>query len=116
MLSQANLIHVTTREAWERSVPTGRYYPDGFETEAFIHCSHRDQLDGVLSAHFSAHDHVLLLVLDVAKIGADTRYERSGDEQDYPHIYGPIEAAAVVQRIAVQRVDGIHDPDVLVVG
>ena len=109
MLSQANLIHVTTREAWERSEPGGRYYPDGFEAEGFIHCCNREQLDGVLKAHFSAHDHVLMLVLNIDKIEADIRFERSGDGQDYPHIYGAIETAAVVQTVRIHRVDGSWD-------
>ena len=97
MLSQNALIHVTTRELWEAGAARGSYVPPGFESEGFIHCCTRSQLERVLADHFEAQDAVCLLVLDAAVIKAEVKYERAANGDDYPHIYGPIEPSAVIE-------------------
>jgi uncharacterized protein (DUF952 family) len=106
MLSQDALIHVTTEDAWEGAAQSGWYLPPGFEAEGFIHCCHRSQLERVLGEHFAGRDDVLLLVLEGSLIAADIRYERAGNGEDYPHIYGPIQPAAVTQSFSAARVNG----------
>ena len=106
MLSQDTLIHVTTEEAWQGAADSGSYFPPGFDAEGFIHCCHRSQLERVLDDHFAARDDVLLLVLERSLIAADVRYERASNGDDYPHIYGPIEPAAVTQSLSATRVNG----------
>jgi uncharacterized protein (DUF952 family) len=106
MLSQDALIHVTTREEWEGTGPSSRYFPSGFDREGFIHCCSRFQLERVLHDHFTTQDQVLLLVLERSLVLADIRYERAANGDEYPHIYGPIESKAVMQSLSVFRVDG----------
>ena len=106
MVIQDRIIHVAIPDAWERAQPTGRYSPDGYETEGFIHCCARVQLEGVLRDHFSGQECIVLLVLDTAKVSSPIRYERAANGEDYPHVYGPIEVTAVVDEIDVRFEDG----------
>lgn len=105
MLPQDALIHVALPDAWESQRASGRYRPAGFDREGFIHCCHPRQLERVLRDHFKTADEVLLLVLDRALIASEIKYERAAND-DYPHIYGPIEPIAVLQAIPTKRVDG----------
>jgi len=105
MLPHDALIHVALPEAWESQHQAGAYRPAGFDREGFIHCCHPQQLARVLRDHFKSVDAVLLLVLDPARLAAGVRYERAAND-DYPHIYGPIETAAVTQTVPVRRADG----------
>ena len=106
MLSQDALIHVTTEEAWLGATYSGCYYPPGFDTEGFIHCCMRSQLEKVLDDHFITLNNVLLLVIEPSLIAADIRYEQASNGEVYPHIYGPIEPTAVTQLFSATRVHG----------
>jgi uncharacterized protein (DUF952 family) len=106
MLSQDALIHVTSKTAWEGSIPSGRYFPPGFDAEGFIHCCHRSQLERVLRDHFATQGEVLLVELETSLISAGVRYERAANGDDYPHIYGPIEPGAVIQTMQASRLGG----------
>jgi uncharacterized protein (DUF952 family) len=106
MLPHDALLHVALPEAWESQRATGRYRPAGFEKEGFIHCCHPRQLERVLRDHFKDVDEVLLLVLDRALIASEIKYERAANDE-YPHIYGPIEPVAVLEVIPTMRVTGV---------
>jgi uncharacterized protein (DUF952 family) len=106
MVSQDSLIHVTTAAAWENTGESGRYFPPGYEAEGFIHCCHRSQLETVLGNHFSSQDEVLLLTLNPGLVTDEIRYETAANGDDYPHIYGSIPSAAVIESVLATRVDG----------
>ncbi len=47
---------------------------------------------------------LLLLVLDPARLGAEVRWEPApGFADPFPHIYGPIPAAAVLRAVPLDR-------------
>jgi len=76
--------------------------------EGFVHCSFTGQLAGTLEAHFVGAAEVTLLRLDqdaiAAELGGDAlKLEPSRDGQLFPHLYGDVPQAAIVERIAVQR-------------
>ena len=104
MLTHDSLIHATTREIWEVQVPSGSYMPPGFDNEGFIHCCHRGQLERVLRDYFGQAEAVTLLVIDVARVVPEIKYELSpATGEDYPHIYGPIDVATVIEAIDITR-------------
>ncbi len=86
------ILHITSAEAWRRQ----RHQGDGFrdpslEGEGFIHCSTLDQVLIPANERFAGRRDLVLLVVEVARIGHEVVYEdcyRSG--MRFPHIYGPI--------------------------
>ncbi|WP_028047400.1 DUF952 domain-containing protein [Cellulomonas sp. URHE0023] len=98
------ILHVTQRPDWEAAQVAGtyRWSTKGrtFEDVGFIHASSRAQLPAVASAVFADGDEelcVLLLETDtIIAAGTEVRYEDGGNGELYPHIYGPIDPAWVV--------------------
>jgi uncharacterized protein (DUF952 family) len=46
--------------------------------------------------HFSGQADLLLVAVDAARLGAALRYEASRGGALFPHLYGPLDLAAVV--------------------
>jgi uncharacterized protein (DUF952 family) len=91
------ILHITTAAAWTDALAKGRYDADSLATEGFIHCSVPAQLGWVLDRHFKERSGLIVLHIDVAKIPAEIRYENlEGGTQLFPHVYGSIPCAAVV--------------------
>ncbi len=94
--------HLVAASAGERAKAEGRYEPPTLATEGFIHCCAAAQLDAVAVFYADVGD---LVVLDLDETILPVRWEppahpdgrRPGpDEPYFPHVYGPIELAAVV--------------------
>lgn len=93
------ILHITTRAAWDAAVASGdRYRHASLDIEGFVHCSTDAQLAATLDRHFAAADRsqLVALVVDLARVDADVRWEPSPDGVDrFPHVYGPIPLDAV---------------------
>lgn len=100
-LSMAIIFHITTREAWAKA--KGAYRTDMFLIEGFIHCSTRGQVIQVANARFCGQTGLVLLLIDTDKVRAEIRYENlEGGQPMFPHIYGEINTAAVMQVAAFE--------------
>ena len=78
--------------------------------EGFIHCSFEDQLAGTLGRFYADVDEVLIMRIDPERLGSPLVIEDLiGTGQRFPHVYGPIPLAAVVEvttaRPAAMRAD-----------
>lgn len=71
--------------------------------EGFVHCSFTGQLAGTLEAHFADADEVTLLRLGRAALGDALKLEPSRGGETFPHLYGEVPEAAIVDRITVTR-------------
>jgi uncharacterized protein (DUF952 family) len=95
------LLHMAHAPAWEEAKQTGSYTGDTLNTEGFIHCSQPDQLLSVANRSttpFLGMRDLVLLAIDPTKLHAALRYEvPPGEQQAYPHLYGPLNVDAVVQ-------------------
>ena len=91
------IYHLTTLPEWEKAQDRGMYEPSSFVKEGFIHCSTEDQLDGVMQKHFQQHENLVKLVIDPSRVLQPLKYEANGTQQEYPHIYGPLNLEAVTQ-------------------
>ncbi len=86
----------------------GTYRCESLDLEGFIHCCDRHQLQGVVSRYYNAVDNVHLLMIDVDRLDAALIHENTvGGSELFPHIYGPINANAVLQIIPF----GLHSPE-----
>jgi uncharacterized protein (DUF952 family) len=95
--------HLVPRSDWEASDASAAYAPVGFEREGFVHCTDgADELAQTANRYFSdfAGD-LLVLILDRSRLSAPIRYEDA--REVYPHVYGPIERAAIVEVLVMPR-------------
>lgn len=92
------ILHITTRDEWEQAQTTGEYSVESLKNEGFIHCSTLQQVLGPANALYHGRHGLVLLLIDPDRVRARIVYEdcyQSG--QAFPHIYGPLNADAVMQ-------------------
>lgn len=104
----AHLYHLALRHAWEEAGEEGAPYrrstiDRSLDEEGFIHCSYRDQVQGVADRFYRGRTDVLLLTIDVSKVEAEIKTENL-----FPHIYGPLPVKAVVRVEPVAYGDDGH--------
>ncbi len=95
-------LHLTPVEAW-RSAPTDDpYAADSLASEGFIHLTHRaDDLVEVANAFYRTDPRPqVALIVDLERLESPWRYD--GDER-FPHVYGPLDRAAIVDVLPVER-------------
>jgi uncharacterized protein (DUF952 family) len=96
------IYHVATRANWERAQLDGEYTMSTIDRtlaeEGFIHASGPSQVNGVLNKHYrGVKDELLMLVIDPARVRSEIRYDDvPGADAPFPHIYGPLNADAVI--------------------
>ncbi len=94
-LEAAEIFHVASREAWEQTGPN--YRGDTLGSEGFIHCSTAQQVLPVANLLFQGRVDLVLLTIAPEQVQAEIRYENlEGGTELFPHIYGPLDRAAVV--------------------
>lgn len=92
------ILHITTYKDWVKAMAAGRYEPTSLDREGFIHCSTRSQLIGVANSVFHGEHGLVILCIDADQVQAEIRYEDCYETGiEFPHIYGPLSAEAVVQ-------------------
>lgn len=89
------ILHVCPRADWEAALSAGIYRAASLASEGFIHCSRRDQVLAVVNRFYAHVPDLLLLWIDPGRLQAEVRWE-AADGDVFPHVYGPIEVAAVV--------------------
>ena len=99
------LYHIIHSQDWLDAQPGGVYAPPSLQTEGFIHFSTAAQVADTANRYYQGQTDLLLLVVDPAREVDDglvkpvIRYEPGGTGELYPHIYGVLELAAVLQVI-----------------
>ncbi|MEU4498061.1 DUF952 domain-containing protein [Streptomyces sp. NPDC023998] len=96
------LFHVVPVDEWTADVDRP-YAPASLATEGFVHCS-PDEPAALAIADGLYRDvpDLLVLRIDEFGLGAEVRWEGSADIL-FPHVYGPIERAAVTGVLTVRR-------------
>jgi uncharacterized protein (DUF952 family) len=98
--------HLVPVDAWETADRGGPYAPASLHTEGFIHCTDgAAELAATFDRHYATDPRSFLaLTLDLDALDVPWRFDAPGSP--YPHVYGPIPWAAVVE---VRRID--RQPD-----
>ena len=94
----ARVFHLLHADAWAaQAAAGGPVATDQFERHGFVHCCFREQLVEIATWWFDPgpDDELVALELDPHRLTADLRLEASPSRW-YPHLYGPIDADAVV--------------------
>ena len=91
------IYHLTQKKNWEEAVNKGFYDAASLYSEGFIHCSNKDQVHATLDRYFKDQSEILVLTIEKSKLQAPLQYDFSTSvNQEFPHIYGPINMDAVV--------------------
>jgi uncharacterized protein (DUF952 family) len=105
------IYHLAPAARWHAWPADQPYLPAEYNADGFIHCTAGDALMIAVANRFyraTAGDFVLL-VINPAQLTALLKWEPSSDDlaERFPHIYGPIDRAAVQEVRTVRRaVDG----------
>jgi uncharacterized protein (DUF952 family) len=95
------ILHIVARAEY---VPGRVYRAASLDVEGFVHCSDFGTVHLPANRLFAGRTDLVLLVIDPARLDVPLRWEEgsppSPDGVWFPHVYGPIPAAAVV---------GVHD-------
>ncbi|HEX3610625.1 MAG TPA: DUF952 domain-containing protein [Sporichthyaceae bacterium] len=90
------LLHLTTREEWDKAQAAGIYEPPSLAEEGFVHLSAPNQVLATADRHFAGVRGLVMLTIAAERLSAPLRYETVTDRGEmFPHLYGPLNLDAV---------------------
>ena len=109
------IVHLTEAETWNQALQRGELIAASVHTEGFAHCSTVAQILGVANRFYRAQTGLVLLAIDETQLTAPLRWEApahpdgsasSPDADQFPHVYGAIDIAAVIDVVPIVASDG----------
>ena len=100
--ARVRIFHVTTPDQWRAAQEAGSFTGStrgvSLEQEGYIHCASAEQVDGIVGRYYAdLLGGLLVLEVDTDRLTSPWRTEQlAGADAPYPHVYGPIDLAAVV--------------------
>lgn len=92
------IYHLIDQASWESSKPTSEHRAESLASEGFIHCSRDvDQMLKVANRLYAGRTDLLALEVDTDRLTSPVKQEASRSGEIYPHIYGPLNTAAVIK-------------------
>jgi uncharacterized protein (DUF952 family) len=87
---------ICPRKAWLEAERAGRFEGAAIDlADGYIHFSTADQARETAAKHFAGQDDLLLVAVETAALGEALRWEVSRGGALFPHLYAPLELAAV---------------------
>ena len=93
-LRPGTLLHIAESDSWDTAERTGEYRAASLASEGFIHCSSPAQVVATAQRYYAGHCGLVLLEIDADSL--PLRWERSTNDELFPHVYGPIPIATIV--------------------
>ena len=94
-----HIFHITDQSTWQEAKLGTLYEGDTLSIDGFIHCCLFEQIEGVLINWFKGKRDLVILEIDPEILLSPIRYENlEGDLEAFPHVYGPINLDAVVNK------------------
>jgi uncharacterized protein (DUF952 family)/nucleoside 2-deoxyribosyltransferase len=96
------IFHLAERSTWALATTSGSYSSSTRDQSlaevGFIHCSFEEQLASTAARFYADADPNLfvVLVIDPSRLDARLVTEQAGNGELFPHIYGPLNADAVI--------------------
>jgi uncharacterized protein (DUF952 family) len=97
--------------AWREAERQGVYRGSADDArDGFIHFSTADQVPETLRKHYVGQRALFLVEVDCDALGSELRWERSRNDELFPHLYGELDLGAVLSVMNLNmRSDGGHD-------
>ena len=104
------LYKVCTETAYAEAAAQGCFQGSADDIrDGFIHLSAAHQLEGTLRKHFAGRSGLILLAVDPVRLGNALKWEVSRDGALFPHLYAPLDLAAVLSVTPLPLADdGTH--------
>jgi uncharacterized protein (DUF952 family) len=106
------IFHIATLADWEAAQLSGTYttstYGVSLAEEGFLHASRAEQWEGVLARFYGdVTEPLVLLTIDPALLDVPVVEESPapGVAETFPHVYGALDPAAVVEIRSIDRQD-----------
>lgn len=90
------IYHIISETAWNNQLNVDSLSVPSLQTEGFIHCCTESQVKGVLSRYFKGEADLLILEIDERKLETELRFEKSTNDELFPHVYGTINKSAIL--------------------
>jgi uncharacterized protein (DUF952 family) len=102
---------ICSASAWREAERQGLYRGSADDArDGFIHFSTASQLAETARKHFAGESGLFLIEVDADALGEALRWERSRNDELFPHLYGELDLGAVVAVVDMPaRSDGSHD-------
>lgn len=106
------IYHIVPEQLWREHQSRGEYRGDTLDSEGFIHCSTEEQVIRTANRVFRGREGLVVLRIDSSRLVSPLVYEdTSGAGEDFPHIYGPLNRAAVEGSQPLRiGADGLFEP------
>ncbi len=97
--------------AWREAEREGVYRGSADDArDGFVHFSTASQVPETARKHFFGQRALFLVQVDGDALGDALRWERSRNDDLFPHLYGELDIGAVISVISLAlRSDGYHD-------
>ena len=107
----SRIYKICSAAAWREAERQGVYRGSADDSrDGFIHFSAASQVAETAKKHFSGEPDLFLIEVDADALGARLRWERSRNDELFPHLYGELDLGAVRRVLDLHaRADGTHD-------
>lgn len=103
---------IADRADWDRALAVGAFAGSPIDrADGFIHLSAEDQLAGTAARHFAGRGDLVLVAVDLIRLGEAVRWEPSRGGAFFPHLYADLPVSAVTETRALSvTADGRMTP------
>jgi uncharacterized protein (DUF952 family) len=87
---------ICERAEWHAAEAAGQFRGSAVDVrDGFIHFSSAAQVAETAAKHFAQQTDLMLVAVDGDALGATLKWERSRNDDLFPHLYGPLPISAV---------------------
>jgi uncharacterized protein (DUF952 family) len=106
-----SIYKICPASAWREAERQGVYRGSADDArDGFIHFSAASQVAETAKKHFVGQTGLFLIQIDADALGDALRWERSRNDELFPHLYGALDLGAVTGVLDMRaRSDGGHD-------
>ncbi len=99
---QTTIYKVINKDVWAAAKAVGEFTGAAIDIkDGYIHFSSADQVVETVQKHFAGQDDLLLLSVSTAEMGDDLKWEKSRNDELFPHLFRPLAAAEVTAEEAL---------------
>ena len=102
---------ISPASAWREAERAGVYRGSADDArDGYIHFSTASQLAETVRKHYFGQTGLFLIAVDVDTLGKALRWEKSRNDELFPHLYGELDLGAVAAVVELRaRSDGSHE-------
>ena len=97
-MTKGLIYHICRQEEWQAGESAGAYGGSSQDlADGFIHFSGPDQVRASAAKHRAGQEGLVLLEVEASVLGPNLKWEASRGGALFPHLYGPLDPAAVMR-------------------